>query len=107
MGIPIFAYRTFQAAIHRQVVADCWDAGLLGRSKRGQIFKSGADRRFSLESRAASTVGRRAPPCYSVKDPTIVRLGDRWHLFCTIRSLKRTQQIEYLSFADWTEASKA
>jgi Glycosyl hydrolase family 62 len=46
-------------------------------------------------------------PCYSVKDPSIVRLGDRWHLFCTIKSLKRTHQIEYLSFADWTEASKA
>ena len=25
-------------------------------------------------------------PCHAVKDPTIVRSRDRWHLFCTIRS---------------------
>jgi hypothetical protein len=23
--------------------------------------------------------------CYSIKDPSIVRHNDRWHLFCTIR----------------------
>lgn len=31
----------------------------------------------------------------------------RWHLFCTIRSLKRSHQIEYLSFSDWANASQA
>jgi hypothetical protein len=45
--------------------------------------------------------------CYSVKDPTIVRFQNRWHLFCTIRSEKRTHQIEYLSFRDWADANKA
>ena len=45
--------------------------------------------------------------CYSVKDPTVVRYDGRWHLFCTIRSEKRTHQIEYLSFADWNEANGA
>lgn len=46
-------------------------------------------------------------PCYSVKDPTIVRHDGRWHLFCTIRSRKRSHQIEYSSFADWKDADKA
>ncbi|MBI4326170.1 MAG: hypothetical protein HY674_13040 [Chloroflexi bacterium] len=46
-------------------------------------------------------------PCQSVKDPTIVFHEGRWHLFCTIRSQKRTHQIEYLSFADWAEAGQA
>jgi hypothetical protein len=46
-------------------------------------------------------------PCYSVKDPSIVRFEGRYHLFSTIRSVKRTHQIEYLSFADWKEASTA
>jgi hypothetical protein len=46
-------------------------------------------------------------PCYSVKDPTIVRHGDRWHLFTTIRSQKRSHQIEYLSFDDWPLANAA
>ncbi|MBI5393691.1 MAG: glycoside hydrolase [Verrucomicrobia bacterium] len=46
-------------------------------------------------------------PCHSVKDPTLVQHNGRWHLFTTIRSVKRTHQIEYLSFADWAEADKA
>src|SRR5262245_50537955 len=50
---------------------------------------------------------RPGDPCYSVKDPTIVRYQDRWHIFCTIRSQKRARQIEYLSFADWKDAGKA
>lgn len=45
--------------------------------------------------------------CYSVKDPSIVFYNGRWHLFCTIRSQKRTHQIEYLSFTRWDEANKA
>ena len=46
-------------------------------------------------------------PCYSVKDPSIVFVEGRWHLFCTIRSQKRSHAIEYLSFTDWREADKA
>jgi hypothetical protein len=46
-------------------------------------------------------------PCYSIKDPSVVFHGGRWHLFCTIRSQKRSHQIEYLSFADWKEANAA
>lgn len=46
-------------------------------------------------------------PCFSVKDPTVVRQGGRWHVFCTIRSKKRTHQIEYFSFADWKHTAQA
>jgi hypothetical protein len=46
-------------------------------------------------------------PCCSVKDPTVVFHEGRWHLFCTIRSQKRTHQIEYCSFTDWKDADKA
>jgi hypothetical protein len=46
-------------------------------------------------------------PCYSVKDPSIVHYEGEWHLFCTIRSVKRTHQIEYLKFKDWKEAATA
>jgi hypothetical protein len=37
----------------------------------------------------------------------VVFHGGRWHLFCTIRSKKRTHQVEYLSFAGWTKADSA
>src|SRR5687767_11748058 len=59
---------------------------------------------------SAALVGpadRPGDPCYSVKDPTVVRHGGRWHLFCTIRSEKRTHQVEYLSFDDWEDADTA
>ena len=54
-----------------------------------------------------SPASRPDDPCYSVKDPSIVRFDNRWHLFCTIRGQKRTHQIEYLSFDDWTNANAA
>jgi hypothetical protein len=54
-----------------------------------------------------SAAHRPDDPCYSVKDPSIVRFDNRWHLFCTIRSQKRTHQIEYVSFDDWKNASTA
>jgi len=50
---------------------------------------------------------KRADPCYSLKDPSIVRYNGRWHLFCTVRSEKRSHQIEYLSFDDWPNANAA
>jgi hypothetical protein len=52
-------------------------------------------------------VDRPADQPYSVKDPSIVRYKGRWHLFCTIRSRKRSHQIEYLSFTDWKDANAA
>lgn len=54
-----------------------------------------------------SPANRPEDPCYSMKDPTVVFADGRWHLFCTIRSQKRTHQIEYLSFADWKDADAA
>ena len=44
---------------------------------------------------------------YSIKDPSIVRYEGRWHLFCTVRGVKRSHQIEYLSFTDWAHAGQA
>jgi hypothetical protein len=44
---------------------------------------------------------------HSVKDPSIVRYQGRWHMFCTVRGLKRSHQIEHLSFADWKATAKA
>ena len=46
-------------------------------------------------------------PCHAIKDPTVVQFNGRWHIFATIRSEKRTHQIEYLSFADWNAANDA
>lgn len=37
---------------------------------------------------------------YSLKDPSVVRYQDRWHLFCTVRGASRSHQIEYLPFRD-------
>jgi len=54
-----------------------------------------------------SPADRPDDPCHAIKDPTIVRYGGRWHLFCSIRSRTRTHQIEYLSFEDLEHADSA
>jgi hypothetical protein len=44
----------------------------------------------------------------SVKDPTVVRYNDLWHVYATAYSTSaRTWSMVYLSFKDWPEASKA
>jgi len=54
-----------------------------------------------------SPIDRPSDPCCSVKDPSAVYYNGAWHLFCTIRSQKRTHQIEYSTFADWDRANAA
>ncbi len=65
------------------------------------------DFRWVVTPPLVSPADRPDDPCHAVKDPSIVRFRDRWHLFCTIRSRRRTHQIEYLSFADWPDADRA
>jgi hypothetical protein len=44
----------------------------------------------------------------SVKDPTIVRYKDLWHIYATAYSTSaRTWSMVYLNFKDFSEASKA
>lgn len=50
---------------------------------------------------------REDDPCYSVKDASVVFHEGEWHVFMTIRSTKRSHQIEYISFADWKDANAA
>lgn len=70
---------------------------------------AGAEGQFRWQASAPlqSPAHRPDDPCFSVKDPTVVRFEERWHLFTTIRSEKRTHQIEYSNFADWPQAATA
>lgn len=68
---------------------------------------SSGEFRWQTSPPLVSPANRPDDPCYSMKDPTVVFFDGRWHLFCTIRSQKRTHQIEYLSFADWKDADAA
>lgn len=43
----------------------------------------------------------------SIKDPSIVRHEDRWHLFCSARGIERSHAIVYLSFSEWDRAAEA
>jgi hypothetical protein len=65
------------------------------------------DFRWNNTEPLVSPATRLDDPCYSVKDPTVVYYQNRWHLFCTIRSQKRSHQIEYLAFDDWKKANAA
>ena len=43
----------------------------------------------------------------SVKDPTVVRYGDKWHVYATTASTRGGWSMVCLSFADWAEAAQA
>lgn len=44
----------------------------------------------------------------SIKDPTIVRYNDLWHIYATVYSTSaRTWSMAYLNFKDWSEAPNA
>ena len=43
----------------------------------------------------------------AVKDPSVVRYKDRWHVFCTVRGIERSHAVMYASFAQWDGAKKA
>ena len=43
----------------------------------------------------------------SVKDPTIVRYNNKWHLYATTANTQGNWSMVYLSFADWAEAADA
>jgi hypothetical protein len=43
----------------------------------------------------------------SVKDPTVVRYENKWHVYATTANAQGNWSIVYLSFADWAEAASA
>ncbi len=43
----------------------------------------------------------------SVKDPTVVRYDNKWHIYATTASTRGGWSMVYLSFADWAEAADA
>ncbi|MBN2272062.1 MAG: hypothetical protein JXN61_15720 [Sedimentisphaerales bacterium] len=43
----------------------------------------------------------------AVKDPSVVRYKDRWHVFCTVRGIERSHAVVYVTFKDWSEAKQA
>ncbi len=59
---------------------------------------------------AQERLPRSEHPWIAVKDPSIVRYQDRWHLFCTLRKQQQGQgriRIGYCSFEDWPDAAHA
>ena len=46
-------------------------------------------------------------PIVSVKDPSVVFYGGRWHLFTTTADTSGNWSVIYLSFTDWTQAASA
>jgi hypothetical protein len=43
----------------------------------------------------------------SVKDPTVVRYDNKWHVYATTANTQGSWSMVYLSFADWAEAPNA
>ncbi len=43
----------------------------------------------------------------AVKDPSVVRYRDKWHLFCTVRGIERSHAVIYVTFDSWSQAKDA
>lgn len=72
-------------------------------------WKAFEDGRFSWKASAplVTPSSKAADPAVSIKDPTIIREADRWHMFATVRLASGKVDIEYLNFTDWKEADQA
>ncbi len=68
---------------------------------------SSGDFRWTCGASMLQAAAVEAVEFISVKDPSIVRDGDKWHLFCTVRGPKRTHAIVYLSFREFSEANRS
>jgi len=88
-------------------VAILWGQNATADDSRAAHGFPDGEFRWTASPPLVSPIERPADPCYSVKDPSLVRFENRWHLFATIRSEKRSHQIEYLSFGDWPNANAA
>jgi len=54
-----------------------------------------------------SPVSDATHPLVSIKDPSIVFVDGRWHLYATTANTSGSWSMVYLSFADWDEAARA
>ncbi len=82
-------------------------AGLMAIGAGGGLAGAGGEFRWRYGPAVLEGRGVEGVEFISVKDPSIVRYGDRWHLFCTVRGPTRSHAIVYLSFGDFGEANQA
>ena len=73
----------------------------------GQLFPT--DGRFQWRCSEPLIPVRDVPgiTCVSIKDPSVVRFENRWHVFATIRGRERTHATVAVSFDNWSQAKTA
>ena len=80
------------------------ESGIMSRDPRWRVSEP------LIEADPARLPPSDEHPWVAIKDPSVVRVGERWHLFCTIRRRKEGEgriRIGYTSFEDWESASEA
>ena len=65
-----------------------------------------APKRWEYSAPLISPEERIQEPSRAQKDPTVVRHGDQWHVFMTVK-LPGRSAIEHCSFKDWDDANNA
>lgn len=84
-----------------------WAEQPLGHGHKAMVGLLAGRFQWKIGEPVVAPVERPDDPCHSIKDPSVVFYQGQWHLFCSIRSQKRSHQIEYLSFTDWKDANAA
>ncbi len=92
---------SFRRAVFLLAIACALPASLHAQSPLSTPF------RWQSSPPLVAPLSRHGETFHSVKDPTVVFHEGRWHLFCTVRGVKRSHQIEYISFTDWGHTADA
>ncbi|MCS7034257.1 MAG: non-reducing end alpha-L-arabinofuranosidase family hydrolase, partial [Phycisphaerae bacterium] len=83
-------------------------AAAFAQGSAGQSTDTGLPREFRWTASAELILPPVDPSrkIFSIKDPSVVRFNDRWHVYATISS-DRGWQMVYLNFENWEDAKHA
>ncbi len=82
-------------------------AGSAGPAPRATVVAGEVAFRWRASAPLVAAAPRDGDDCVAVKDPSLVQVDGRWHLFTTTRCRGRTHSIEHRSFTRWSEAGSA
>ena len=78
-----------------------------GPTKVAKAASPGGPFRWESSGPLISPVSDERHKLVSIKDPTVVRHGGKWHVFATTANERGHWSMAYLSFKDWADAAKA
>ena len=90
-------------ALHGGILACALVVAATAAVALAQAGPVAGDFRWTMSRPLVAPLQRPGDTFYSIKDPSVVFVDGRWHLFCSLRGEKCSHQIEYLTFESWEQ----